>query len=441
MRSSLHWLVLGGLLFLQQWTLGNEEANEETTKYGVDFSWPTQHPRLDSSRLPAYRTFIEGCYKKTSPEECDRQENDRLRLNALQPALMHNYTAAGYAKVKTPALTLEVLRQFWRQNQEAIQDEVWDPSSTYVNHWSSRIRHLDIQGPNEPYLSQQDQQQLLLAPVHSMLEAWAGTPLVPSSLYGIRIYTQGAILAPHVDRWPLVLSAIINVAQDVDEPWPLELINHEGVAVNVTMEQGDMILYESHSILHGRPYPLQGRYYANVFLHFQPVDVSLRKTSSAKELFERALEHPVVSNNEKRHRLPHFIQEGSLEADRWQQAFVFHRDPPPTTTKPRTAGVTSAHVLAARGDLAALRELAGADASVLDASDANGWRALHEAARSGRTDVVEYLIQQGVDLNERTNDGDGATPLWWAEHVLHDDHPTIRILRENGALALAPRVE
>jgi prolyl 4-hydroxylase len=27
------------------------------------------------------------------------------------------------------------------------------------------------------------------------------------------------VLAPHVDRLPLVTSAIINVAQDLDEPW------------------------------------------------------------------------------------------------------------------------------------------------------------------------------------------------------------------------------
>jgi hypothetical protein len=55
-----------------------------------------------------------------------------------------------------------------------------------------------------------------------------------------------------VDRLPLVSSAIINVAQDVDEPWPLEVIGHDGKAYNVTMEPGDLVLYESHSIIHGK---------------------------------------------------------------------------------------------------------------------------------------------------------------------------------------------
>lgn len=32
------------------------------------------------------------------------------------------------------------------------------------------------------------------------IEAWTGMKLQPTSLYGIRVYTEGAILAPHVDR-------------------------------------------------------------------------------------------------------------------------------------------------------------------------------------------------------------------------------------------------
>lgn len=91
-----------------------------------------------------------------------------------------------------------------------------------------------------------------------------------SSLYGIRVYTSGSILATHVDRDPLITSAIINVGQDVDEPWPLEVYDHDGRAHNITMEPGDMILYEGHTVLHGRPFPLKGKYYANIFIHFKP---------------------------------------------------------------------------------------------------------------------------------------------------------------------------
>jgi hypothetical protein len=105
---------------------------------------------------------------------------------------------------------------------------------------------------------------------------WTGEELTACSLYGIRVYPTGAVLNTHVDRIPLVASAIINVDQDLDEPWyvfiyscdttwywialtifvcsiyrPLEVYGHDGKATNVTMEPGDMILYESHSVLHG----------------------------------------------------------------------------------------------------------------------------------------------------------------------------------------------
>jgi prolyl 4-hydroxylase len=51
-----------------------------------------------------------------------------------------------------------------------------------------------------------------------IISEWTGQELTPVSLYGIRTYKEGAMLATHVDRMPLVSSAIINVAQDLDEP-------------------------------------------------------------------------------------------------------------------------------------------------------------------------------------------------------------------------------
>jgi prolyl 4-hydroxylase len=58
-----------------------------------------------------------------------------------------------------------------------------------------------------------------------------------------------------------VSSCIIQVAQDIDEPWPIEVYDHAGKAYNVTMQPGDMVLYESHTVLHGRPFPMKGRKY------------------------------------------------------------------------------------------------------------------------------------------------------------------------------------
>ena len=110
--------------------------------------------------------------------------------------------------------------------------------------------------------------EAIWAEAKPVIEEWTGMELQQTSLYGIRAYTEGAVLSPHADRLPLVSSCIINVDQDVDEPWVLEVYDRNDRAVNVTMEPGDMVLYESGTLIHGRPFPLKGRYYANTFIHY-----------------------------------------------------------------------------------------------------------------------------------------------------------------------------
>ena len=56
----------------------------------------------------------------------------------------------------------------------------------------------------------------------------------------------------------------------------MEFIGHDGKALNISMKPGDMVLYESHSVLHGRPFPLQGNYYSNIFVHFEPTGHSMK---------------------------------------------------------------------------------------------------------------------------------------------------------------------
>jgi prolyl 4-hydroxylase len=206
------------------------------------------------------------------------------------------------------------------------------------------------------------------------------------------------------------------------------------------MVPGDMILYESHSIIHGRPYPLNGSYYANLFLHFEPFSytVSLEqkmqmaaqqpnsgtkaaKKLSSKELFEQAAaKQDTYTNNElEGDTLPHYIEAGTQQAMQWLQDYVFHRlEPKKKKAFRRTSGVKEAHMVAASGDLEELKNIAAEDPESLQAGDSNGWKPIHEAARSGRTNVIEYLVEEGADVNERTNDGKGGSPLWWAEHML-----------------------
>lgn len=85
-----------------------------------------------------------------------------------------------------------------------------------------------------------------------------------------------------------------------------------------------------------------------------------------------------------------------------------------------------------------LKELATKDRSQLFKVDQNGWRPLHEAARAGHVDVIKYLLQEGAQVNERANHEEGGSPLWWAERKGKQNAKAVALLKEYGAVSLAP---
>lgn len=50
-----------------------------------------------------------------------------------------------------------------------------------------------------------------------------------------------------------VVSAIINVDQEVEKDWPLVILDHEDNEHSIVMKPGDMLFYESAKLIHGRP--------------------------------------------------------------------------------------------------------------------------------------------------------------------------------------------
>lgn len=139
--------------------------------------------------------------------------------------------------------------------------------------------------------------------------------------------------------------------------------------------------------------------------------------------------------------LPYYIDEGTIEASRWRQEFIYRRQPLPDKPKvPKFRPLQERpHHLAAKGRLERLKAIASAEPESLNEPDANGWKPIHEAARAGRYAVVKYLIEEHeVDVNERTNFGSGGSPLWWAEKSESGDPEVVKLLKQHGAKAIAP---
>ena len=70
--------------------------------------------------------------------------------------------------------------------------------------------------------------------------------IFPNTVFLVLRYTRGAWLAGHVDHTKThVLSAIINVGQKVEEPWPLDIVDYEKRMHKVILKPGDLLWYES----------------------------------------------------------------------------------------------------------------------------------------------------------------------------------------------------
>ena len=125
---------------------------------------------------------------------------------------------------------------------------------TYFNHWEATSHQIDFNTD----AAGEKLRTYIWEEAQSVLEHWSGLNLSPSTLYG-RVYTNQSVIPPHVDAEPFVISAVIRVAEeDMDEPWIIEMIGHDRKAYNVSLEVGEMLLYEGASVIHGRPFAMNG---------------------------------------------------------------------------------------------------------------------------------------------------------------------------------------
>jgi prolyl 4-hydroxylase len=168
-----------------------------------------------------------------------------------------------------------------------------------------------------------------------------------------------------------------------------------------------MVLYESHSVIHGRPFPLKGRFMANVFIHFYP----------------EPEENETMINEAGEIELPIYLLEGSLEAEKWRNSLET------LVEAQEENGYSRAHRAADTGDMKMLKYILKKNPSALHVGDVNGWQPLHFGIRSGYLEAVQFLVEHGADINYITNEGSGYSAMEVAEMYLPLDDPVISYLK------------
>lgn len=176
------------------------------------------------------------------------------------------FTSEGFKITRLPDGLFQSITDFYQTGRkEHIALEMNDAIGTYIQ--TTTERH-----PAKMIELSDELRQAIFNTICPMLENWVRIKLKPSAVYGIREYQRGATLKMHVDRIDThQVSMIINVAQQVDKDWALHIADHKGKIHKVIMQTGDVVFYESARLQHGRPEPLEGEYYANIFAHTAPL--------------------------------------------------------------------------------------------------------------------------------------------------------------------------
>jgi hypothetical protein len=202
-------------------------------------------------------------------EETLRMEYERSRR------VTRTFSDLGFAKGNLTTLDPLVwgsVQAYYHNNRVhgAVREE-WDYKGLYVNWWETEVLLLAM--PVSLKVAWHER-------LKGLVEEWiGGEALELTDIYGIRIYQKGARLLPHVDRSEThAASLIVNLDQagvaPGDPSWPVEILDLSDTMHEVEMAPGDVVFYESARCLHARTQPLASGFYANLFVHYRPLNDS-----------------------------------------------------------------------------------------------------------------------------------------------------------------------
>jgi prolyl 4-hydroxylase len=320
-------------------------------------------------------------------ERCVASEQERLQNNLQHFDTLHeSLTQEGFHKDILPKTTARLLQRYWANNKGKWREEKWPIGDTTSNHWASPTYRVELASSELRGGKDKVTREAVIEGTRLRLEAWTGEKLRLASASNIRVYTSDAVVSSHMQRLPRVaFSALVNVAQNLKEPWPLELISRDSETHQIILLPGEMVLIETSSVIQGFPVPLQGKSMANMVVHFE-------------------LATPTSSDD-------FATIDGQL------------------------------HAAAQDGDAATLLKLIQANPDLAHLQDRNGWTPLHEASRAGSVESAALLFQYGTELNLRTAGGKGGTALYYAAKYLGQNHPVAQFLLKEGGVVVAPGIE
>ena len=246
-------------------TRATVSAERPAPKRGAADGGPA--PDADAATWGDWRPRTEGWTRRNNYrlEQIRRIESQQERWDAMvnlavAGLLAPNFTEIGYKIAQTPPHIHKKLNDTLRAARGLYQEDAVD----------------QISGPRADFVPLGRLWDEILTDLQAAHEAWSGVALVPSNAYGIRTYKPTNTLLLHTDKFQThVISSIIHIDRDVDEPWPIVIEGFDGISHEVDLQPGQTLFYESAKCIHGRPRPMKGRSYSAIFVHYRPADWTL----------------------------------------------------------------------------------------------------------------------------------------------------------------------
>ena len=188
----------------------------------------------------------------------------------VQSCIMPQFTPSGFAVIDAPAALFRDAAALYAERLApgGVEGLPYEPDMS-SRAGGRRGGDFDVHSPR--WIEQSAINARMHREMKPLLEEWSGTELAMGQVYGLRVYTNGSTLVNHIDRTEThVISFIFHIGHDLDEPWPLEIEDHDGTVHAIALQPGKVILYESSKMMHARMTPMRGRHYASVFGHYMP---------------------------------------------------------------------------------------------------------------------------------------------------------------------------
>jgi hypothetical protein len=130
----------------------------------------------------------------------------------------------------------------------------------------SAVEHGDDQAPNSHCVYGDPAFDMVMAMSAPDLGKIVEKKLISQYTYA-RIYKHGSVLLKHDDRPECQYSVTLSLGGEYEKPWPIWIKDYDGKSHEVSLDEGDMLIYAGHDLEHWRE-KFEGNTQYQLFMHY-----------------------------------------------------------------------------------------------------------------------------------------------------------------------------